>query len=238
MRNLSYNLILVLSFVFLTTAIPVSAENSKFGLLSGAEKSVCAFVLDKLESATNIQIENLVIHGPTEIFGDFEWNEGSYRIASSNAQTPISFAHYDIDNDGEKEILHSESGMYKSHENTFLYIYEQKSVDFTKNPLITQDLMRVRPSVSSNTARPYSKHGLYFLRPAPLTHGEINYLVLMDELFGRQGFDNHMLVVARYAGIPMENYDNGTGNRGTDQLEIICKIESKKAILPWEEPEN
>lgn len=218
----------VLGFVMSTFA-----ANPKFRLVNGEGKDVCVFVVEKMEKAD--KVENLLFHGPAAIFGDWKWEKGSFRMGTSDAKSPTSFAYYDIDNDGEEEILNPVSGTYGSHTNIGLFIFEKNSIDFTKNPQLTTDLLQKKPAVVSDPGWPYREHGIYFIMPAPLVHEGIKYLILMDELFGRKGYPDRKLIVTKYTGIAKSSGAKKDAGRETDQLEIICKIEPLQSILPWNE---
>lgn len=213
-----------ISVLLMLIAVSGTTPAAEYRVLEGKEKDVCVFVVERLQKS-----EDRISAGPENFIGQWNWEKGSYYWMSPtiSQELPTLYAHYDIDNDGVKEVILRSSAMLRSHENIVIYIFKPGTIDLTKSPRLTPEILAKTPQIHSDASWPYSKHGLYYLLISPLTYRGVNYVVLMDELFGHMGYVDRKLVVARYAGTPIDPDKNLT-----DRLDIICKIEPIKPFIP------
>lgn len=218
--------VLLWFFVGLATLDASAAyPGAEFRVTKGKEIGVCSFAVKALRKADLFPVQ------PEALFGKWDWQKGSYHWLSGtmNGQLRTLFSQYDIDNDGAEETIMRQSWMRRSHENIALFIFEPGVIDFTKNPRLTYEQLKETPRVASDARLPYRKYGLAFLDIAPLVHDAVNYVAIMDELFGRQGFWDRKLVVAKYTGVAI---DPNAENR-TDKLDIVCEITPVRPFLPY-----
>jgi hypothetical protein len=219
----------LVSFIFLYLAALVAQADTVLQLALNKQQSLCSFVLNRLERciADNRggRYEPIAMCSPRKLVGDWKREEGSYHWVSPtmNQKVPAQFARYDIDNDGEDEIILFGSFSIRSSYNEALFIFKRGSIDFTLNPQLTLSDLNKQPRIASDTAWPYSDHGLLSLVTAPLVHQGTHYVVLMDELFARRAHPDRRFVVAKYTGVEVH---------GTDKLDILCSIQ------PYQEANN
>ncbi len=221
-----YSILLSLLIGFATHDASAAYSGAEFRVVKGKDVEVCSFAVKVLREAEDLFPVRL-----EALFGKWDWQERSYHWVSAtmNGQFGGLFAQYDIDNDGTDETILRRSWMRQSHENIALFIFESGTIDFRKDPRLTYDQLKEIPRVASDASLPYWKHGLVFLKTAPFVHDSENYLVIMDELFGRAGFSTRKLVVAKYAGVAIE----GTTENRTDRLNIVCEIVPVRPFLPY-----
>jgi hypothetical protein len=204
-------------------AAPTQAD-PLFQVARGKGSSVCSLVLDRLEACVAADrgpsYQAVAWCRPAALVGDWKWQKGSYHWVSSTMDevVPALFSTYDIDNDGEEEIVLYQSWTLRSQDNTALFLFRRGSIDFSMNPRLTVEELNRQPRIASGPPWPYGNHGLYALDIAPLVHNRIAHLVLMDGQFARKGYWDRRLVVAKYKGIEAS---------GTDQLDVVCSIRPK-----------
>ena len=218
-----------LSVVGLAALAAPAHGDSVFHLAINKHASLCSFVFERLRTCVagnrDPSYESIVGCTPEKLVGGWAWDKGSYHWVSPtmDRQLPALFTRYDIDNDGQDDILLYQSYTLRSSDNTALFIFDSRSIDFKTNPRLTLNDLNKQPRIASDVTWPYSHLGLYSLMTAPLAYQGTNYVLLMDELFGRRAHPDRTFVAAKYTGVEVH---------GTDKLDILCSIQ------PYLEPSD
>jgi hypothetical protein len=202
-----------------------------YRLVKGTENPVCSQAMKELK----LRRDSTYPPQARDIGDEWQWETVSYHWKSSTMDQDVSgsISRYDIDNDGNDEIIFRVNGMMRSISNEQLYVFKNGSIDFASKPTLTPDDLRRVPQVANGGSRPYYDYGLVALDTATLRFRETNYLVLMDQLFGRVGFADRAVVIARFTGVPMELEDSNGGQRQTDQLDVACLIRDFEPSIPY-----
>jgi hypothetical protein len=211
----------------LATMVSVHASASPlFEADRGGQRSVCGFVLDRLEKYASLFVNADVpvgTGGATAIVGDWKWETG-WTYSTSGGEVAATFARYDLDNDGLDEIVFYRSGMLRSQSNTGLVVYKSGSRDPIDTSIVNMDELEQVPGIFSGTSSfPYRSYGLQNLSIAPLSLNGTNYVVIMDGLFGHKHHPDRRLAVAQYTGVPI----NKSKEDATAKLEIICSFKPR-----------
>jgi len=180
------------------------ADDSVLSIDIDENHRVCDYVKGKLE-----ENQKLLNTGTEKIFG--HWHAGQHG-------KPNQAVEFDIDNDGAKEVLQRKSTSFRSHENDSIQVYKRKS----------SGLVNVG-YVGSNPGKwEYLDLGLAYLLIGPLTFDDVNYLVLTDELFGREGSLDKSIVVAKYGHRKVHPEYKKSPNK----LNVVCLFRPKRVFLP------
>lgn len=197
---------LIIFLFFLFIAGNVAANDSLLALEKNSDPKLCEYVKAKLDGSKKL------LASPWQVFGSWHW-----KIGEINGNPSLT-TKFDIDNDGTDEVLERRSWMFKSHENEAIFVYKQNSGE-----------LRNIGYIGSHPGKwDYFDLGLGYLLVSPLTFNNTHYLVIMDELFGREMGLDKSLVVAKYSNLKI----HPNNKKSPNQLSVECSFMANRVFLP------
>lgn len=195
---------------------------AEFEVVAGLDEPVCQQVVVVLGGIADDKFPV----DPSAIAGRREWRNVLIHWPHANEGYDRSdrFTYYDVDNDGEDEVLVSRDWGASGHTREVLVVLEQAEIDFTADPVLAHVEANKAPRISSESVE---DQGIYNFFTAPLTFDGQNYVLIMDELFARIGYPTRALVVAKYRGVRL------SADSPVDRLQVICRILPRDPFVPY-----
>jgi hypothetical protein len=192
-------------------------------LIKGSEQKVCHRYFGAmltLNSTNQREIFELI----DEFQGIPSWESGSIHLKPTNSDYParkeaFSHAQFDIDNDGEDELVLSAFTWLRQRPGMYYRILDE-SVPLDGSYETEWKNIYDLDGIYSNTPWPYADDGIYLANISAFKYEGIFYVVLTDIFFGQREHIDRSLLIAKYSNQMKEEYlAKGTV---TSSLENVC----------------
>jgi len=130
--------------------------------------------------------------------------------------TRFKYTHFDIDNDGNLEVLVIDYIWFSNDLGEAIFIFETEEEfekSFNQQIILNKDIFQLK-GLKSRHPWPYSNLGVYLPLVKFITYKDHNYILLKDKNHGAQ-------VVVEYTG---ESFTPLNENYTTIKLNLVCKI--------------
>jgi hypothetical protein len=135
----------------------------------------------------------------------------------------VTYASFDIDNDGKDEVLIRYIAGLHGHMGELLWILRDPTGELGRSPdtaLSDEQFSRLE-AVESMTPWAYERHGLFLVELVPFKHNGTSYIALKDLFFGDPAFPERAFIIAKYSG---ERLGEGGFGHITDNINVLCKF--------------
>lgn len=182
------------------------------------EPDVCNFVFNEVRQSTSKPN-----HIFKTLFREIKWNKGSYKSTGAwsdiQSTNKVRYVEFDINNNGEKELLVKELTWEGGRPGDILHIFNNKKYDFTKSPFIKNETV-----IKFESIRPSMYQDFVLANINIFKYKKINYIATNDIYFNKEGYSRY-LIISKYPKEVTFVKKPKSPLKSVD-LDIICKIKS------------